>query len=587
MKCYRENYPRPQLVRDNWQSLNGEWRFRFDQEDVGEREGWNKGFHSPHTITVPFTFETVASGIHREEPCSVIWYAREAELSALAENERLMLHFEGSDYHTKVWINGQFAGEHQGGYARFSMEIGNLCREGSNWIVVRVCDYSDAGQARGKQRWTAQNYGCWYVQTTGIWKTVWLERTPEVYIKQLKMTPNLQEYKLIIEALIEAGDRKGYTLEAKAGYQDIPAGNVAAGIRGRRIRVELDLYNTQIDEWGVKLWSPQSPELYDIELCICRDGKIIDRIGSYFGMREISIKGSRVLLNNAPLYQKLILDQGYWTDTHLTPPDEQALIFDIECALKLGYNGVRKHQKIEDERYLYWCDVKGLLVWSEMAAAYTFHDTAVEGFTREWMEILQQNYNHPCIITWVPFNESWGIPHVRTRPDQQAFTQAVYHLTKAFDTMRPVIVNDGWEHTISDIITLHDYQESGEAFLEKYTDRLSEILESRIPHSDYRFAFADSFGYRGQPIMISEYGGIAFSTKDGWGYGKQVASEDSFIERFRSITEAIQQIPQISGYCYTQLTHVQQEQNGLMDEKRRMIADPDTIAEINRKRKEY
>jgi len=210
-------------------------------------------------------------------------------------------------------------------------------------------------------------------------------------------------------------------------------------------------------------WSPENPNLYDISLTLKRNGKVIDMVLSYFGMRDIRIEGCNVLLNGIPLYQRLILDQGYWKDSHLTAPDEEALIADIDKVMSAGYNGVRKHQKIEDEKYLYWADVKGLLVWSEMAAAFEFNDDAVTMFTREWMEIVRQNYNHPSIITWTPFNESWGIPAVKTDTTQQLFTEAIYYLTKSYDKYRPVICNDGWEHTISDIITIHDYEEEGEA----------------------------------------------------------------------------------------------------------------------------
>ena len=586
MQCYLKDYPRPQLVRKSWQSLTGQWDFRFDDAGQGEREGWQHGFEAEHAIRVPFSYESPASGIGDETPHSAVWYARTFTLPGQDRGEGLHLHFEGSDFHTKVWVNGLYAGEHTGGYARFSLDIAAQAKVGENLLVVRVRDPLEEGQPRGKQRWTPQSHGCWYVQSTGLWKSVWLEPLPGAYIARLKLTPKPAAHTLVIEAEI-AGEAEEICLWASASYQGLPAGSLESPVKGRQVRLELDVYSTAIDPWGVKRWEPGSPALYDLRLELRREGRTVDAAGSYFGMREVSIKGRQVLLNGAPLYQRLVLDQGYWPDSHLTPPHEEAILADIDSILRLGYNGVRKHQKVEDERFLYWCDVKGLLVWSEMAAAYAFHDEAAERFTREWMEVVRQNYNHPCIITWVPFNESWGIPQVRTEGAQQAFTQAIYYLTKAFDPMRPVIVNDGWEHTISDIITLHDYQASGEAFRGKYASRLEEILSGSIPHSDFRFAFADGFEYRGQPIILSEYGGIAYTTRDGWGYGGQVASQEAFLARFRSITEAIQSIPEICGFCYTQLTHVQQEQNGLMDENRHMLVDADAVAAINRQRGAY
>lgn len=256
---------------------------------------------------------------------------------------------------------------------------------------------------------------------------------------------------------------------------------------------------------------------------------------------------------------------------------------DIEKIMALGYNGVRKHQKTEDERFLYWCDVKGLLVWSEMAAAYIFDDTAVADFMTQWTEIVRQNYNHPCIITWTPVNESWGVPQVKTSPAQQHFTQAIYHLTKSLDPMRPVIVNDGWEHTVSDIITLHDYEEKGSVLLERYEQYGQEILEGKVFHNLDRSAFAQGFQDRGQPVIISEFGGIAYNNGEaGWGYGNKVNTEEEFLARFADVTHAIQRLPYCCGYCYTQVTDVQQEINGLMDMQRNFKADPEKICQINK-----
>ena len=334
--------------------------------------------------------------------------------------------------------------------------------------------------------------------------------------------------------------------------------------------------------WDQKTWSPEEPNLYDLTLTLRYRDQIMDEVDSYCAMREIRIENGNILLNGRPLYQRLILDQGYWEESHLTPPSEEALIKDIDLIMALGYNGVRKHQKIEDERFLYWCDVKGLLVWSEAPSAYSFSDQAVQEFTSEWMEIVRQNYNHPCIITWVPFNESWGISKVETDRQQQHFTEAIYHLTKSMDGMRPVVVNDGWEHTVSDIITLHDYQEDAALLRERYTRCEEEIFSTKVYHNDFKSAMANGYAYQGQPVIISEFGGIAFQNGEpGWGYGNKVADKEAFLKRFDDITTAIKEIPYVNGYCYTQVTDVQQEINGLMDMKRRYKVDPEKIREIN------
>jgi hypothetical protein len=396
------------------------------------------------------------------------------------------------------------------------------------------------------------------------------------------MTPVLSEGKLDIECDIHACTYTGLDLEALITYQDTFITKLTVPVTKRHIAVKADIVSIAACEWGLFTWSPEHPHLYDIAFRLLRDGAAVDEAASYFGMREIRIDGPNILLNGEPLYQRLILDQGYWKESHLTPPDEEALRIDIDKIMAAGYNGVRKHQKTEDERFLFWADVKGLLVWSEMAAAYEYNDSAVSNFTREWMEIIRQNYNHPSIITWTPFNESWGIPRIKTDISQQRFTEAIYHLTKSFDPYRPVICNDGWEHSISDIITLHDYVEKGEDFLERYGDHLEEILKNQIYHNLSKSALADGYEYRGQPVILSEFGGIAFNGNDsGWGYGNKVNNQEDFLKRFDAITTAIKKIAALCGYCYTQVSDVQQEINGLMDMERNYKVPPEKIREIN------
>lgn len=589
MKCYQKDYPRPQLVRKEWTDLNGEWDFAFDRQNIGEKEKWQEKFPEREKIQVPFTYETPKSGIGRQERCNQVWYRRKTSLQK-QPGRRYLLHFEGCDFFTKVWVNGQAAGSHKGGYARFSFDVTELLKNGENGICVRAEDSFDSRQPRGKQRWRKESFACWYVQTTGIWKTVWMEEVPEVFLKSLKITPLVSSQSVQIDWEIEgevAGKNASLEILVSFGERQIH----------RSLEMVRRTYGTSIfsvfcdeedlGEHGVLLWSPQEPNLYDLKLLL-KTEESQDAVGSYFGMREIRIDQSNVLLNGRPLYQRLILDQGYWEDSHLTPPSEEALLEDIEKILALGYNGVRKHQKTEDERFLYWCDKKGLLVWSEMASAYEFDDYAVEEFTREWMEILRQNYSHPSIITWTPFNESWGIRQVETDRRQQHFTEQIYHLTKCFDPYRPVVVNDGWEHTVSDILTLHDYEEEGKILLERYTKQKEEILSSEVYHCMHKSAFANGYGYRGQPILISEYGGIAFAgSQEGWGYGNKVADQEAFIKRFDEITTAVKKIPYVCGYCYTQVTDVQQEINGLMDMKRNFKVNPEIIREINERRVGY
>lgn len=590
MKCYIKDYPRPQFVRKSWENLNGIWDFAFDDNNIGEQERWNLSFPANLTINVPFTYETKLSGIQDESRHDNIWYHRKIKIDkSMLVSHKYWLHFEGSDFITKIWVNGQFAGAHKGGYSRFSFDVSNLVIDGDNDLVVKVEDSFDKQQPRGKQRWLEKNYGCWYVQTTGIWKTVWAEYVPYISFSSIKMTPNIQNACVDIEYDISASIsdlNESLEVEATVSFDGEFVNKNRSVISYNHVITRIDMFTQKAEDfhWSAKLWSPKTPHLYDIQFRLLKDGAVVDEIGSYFAMRDIRINGTNVLLNNRPLYQKLILDQGYWEDSHLTPPSEEALIEDIEKIQALGYTGLRKHQKTEDERFLYWCDVKGMLVWSEAPATYQYGDAAVEEFTREWMEIVKQNYNHPCIITWVPFNESWGVENIFTRQDQQHFTEAIYYLTKSIDPQRPVIVNDGWEHTISDIITLHDYEESGEKFLERYKRFYDEILTNQVFHCGDHPAFAEHYHYRGQPIIISEFGGIAFNSEaEGWGYGNKVENEEAFLVRFDSVTSAIKELPYVCGYCYTQVTDVQQEINGLLDSRRNFKVSPDAIREINQR----
>ena len=404
MKCYIKDYPRPQFMRTDWENLNGTWDFGFDDENAGEKEKWYQEFKGDKKINVPFTYETKLSGIQDETRHDFIWYHRTINVDCVKlENNRYILHFEGSDFITKVWVNGAYAGSHRGGYARCSFDVTNLVHDGENELTVKVEDSYDPQQPRGKQRWIKENFGCWYIQTTGIWKTVWSEYVPKIGLASVKMTPDLQNAALKLEYEVDAAEEvlgEDLIVTASVSFKGVPVAKQSVMANQKHVGTTMNVsyYGSIGLEWGVCTWTPSQPDLYDIDFTVIYKGEAVDEIGSYFAMREIRIDGPNILLNGHPLYQRLILDQGYWRDSHLTAPSEEALIEDIDKIHALGYNGLRKHQKIEDERFLYWCDVKGMLVWSEMAAAYQYSDYAVEEFAKEWMEIVRQNYNHPCII---------------------------------------------------------------------------------------------------------------------------------------------------------------------------------------------
>ena len=572
MNCYIKDYPRPQFVRKEWKSLNGEWNFIFDDNNEGEIKEYFKDFPINKKINVPFTYETKLSGIEDESVYYIVWYNRKINISKeQLQNNNVILNFEGSDYKTKIWINGNYIGENIGAYSRFSFDIERYVVEGENDITIKVEDSLSKDQPRGKQRYKKESWKCWYIQTTGIWKTVWLEWVSKKYLKGVKITPKTNKVQLEIEINLSEQDikKQKYYIEIEISFNGQVLNRTKEIINNNYQKVETDIVQEGI-EHNIQKWSTDSPNLYDINYKLyCKD-EVIDNVNSYFGIREISIKGNKIYLNEEELYLKLILDQGYWKESHLTPPNEESLIEDIESVLAFGYNGIRKHQKIEDERFLYWCDVKGVLVWSEMANCYNFDDNSLQDFTNEWIRVVKQNYNHPSIITWVPINESWGIPEVSICEKEQNFATSLYYLTKAMDNTRPVISNDGWEHTISDIITIHDYKQDDELLYQEYTDKDMKVLNN-----------LEEYKYEGQPVIMSEYGGIAINSEEGWGYGKQVKDEKELIERFTKLTKAIKNIPYIIGYCYTQLTDVQQEINGLMDAERNYKIEPSIIRNIN------
>lgn len=577
-----ELHPNPQFRREEWFSLDGKWDFAFDDEKEGEKNKWYEKFPKGTVIEVPFTYETKASGIHQTEHHEIVWYERTFNIKDLEKHP--ILHFEGVDYEAFIYVNGKLAAQHQGGYHAFSVNLQGKVHIGENKLSVKVYDSKDCSQPRGKQRWREENFGCWYVQTTGIWKSVWLEYVSPIYIEHAKITPLFDEQEIQIEIDTKnlPIESDGYTVEAKILFDGRFINSFTANIIDGSASLRGSVLERK-DPWTMKPWSPESPHLYDLQLHLYKGNELLDTVHSYFGMRKISIEGNKILLNNRELYQRLILDQGYWQDSDMTPPSTEALEEDIQKVLELGYNGVRKHQKVEDSRFLYLADKYGLLVWVEVGSAYAFNDVAVKNFSQEWMEIVKQNYNHPSVITWVPFNESWGVHDIHVNRKQQAFTESIYYMTKTYDQMRPVITNDGWEHTISDIITLHDYEEFGKAFTKRYENK-EHVLSNKMQFNKDFYPFAENYAYKGQPIIISEFGGIAFQTEEGWGYGNQVKDEEAFFKRFEEIHYAIQDLDYVVGYCYTQLTDVQQELNGLLTIDRKPKVSVSRVSEVNTRR---
>jgi len=576
----RPEFPRPDFERQDWLNLNGEWDFEFDDNNTGETEGWYKAgdISFSRKITVPFCYQSEMSGINDKGLHEIMWYRRTFSIPESFKNKRVLLNFGAVDYHARVWVNGNFAGEHKGGYVQFKFDITNYVKDRDNIIAVRVEDRYDTVQPRGKQYWKEKPDRCWYTATSGIWQTVWLEAVGEVHIEKIRLTPDIDKRCVYGEVHL---DREAANLYMEIAI-DYKGGNIVRmnlNIKDRITRFAVCLKEEDsIDE--IHYWTPETPNLYDVQVTIKQNEKTLDSVKTYFGMRKISVCGDLIMLNNRPLYQKLILDQGYWPESLLTPPSDEAIRFDIEMTKKMGFNGARKHQKIEDPRYYYWADKIGLLVWGEMPSAYDFNAEEIENITREWIEFINRDYNHPCIITWVPLNESWGVRNIYTDKNQQDFGLALYYISKAVDGTRLVSTNDGWENIKADFCSIHDYIAWGEEFIEKYGDK--SILYDL--NTSGRMIFAQGNKYEGQPVILTEYGGIAFESSDreAWGYNGAVKDIQSFIERYSSITNAVRKTKYFRGYCYTQLTDVMQEINGLMTSDRKLKVPLDEIRKINK-----
>ena len=575
----RPEYPRPDFERENWVNLNGQWEFDFDDNNIGEQEGWFElnGNSFARKIIVPYCFQSKMSGIHDEGLHEIMWYKRFFNLPDNFDGKKILLNFGAVDYHAKVWINGVFAGSHKGGYVPFKLDITRYLKKKDNMIVVKVEDRYDTVQPRGKQYWKQKPDRCWYVASSGIWQTVWLEAVGDIYIDMIRLTPDIDK-KCVMGEIYLNNEIDGLSASIDIKYGDKSIASVNMDIKDRIFKFIIYIKEEDyIHE--IHYWTPDTPNLYDVQLKIMKDGEITDSVNSYFGMRKIAVQGERILLNNKPYYQKLVLDQGYWPESLLTPPSDEAIIYDIEMTKKMGFNGARKHQKIEDPRYYYWADKLGLLVWGEMPSAYSFNEKEIENVTTEWISFVNRDYNHPSIVTWVPFNESWGVRNIYTDKNQQDFAIAVYYLTRALDGTRLVSTNDGWENVKADFCSMHDYIAWGEQFTERYGN-IEDLLEFNAP---IRPRFAVGYENISQPILLTEFGGIAFESGDGeaWGYGSAVKDEESFLKRYESITAAVRKISYIKGYCYTQLTDVMQEINGLMTMDRKLKVNIDEIRRIN------
>lgn len=548
----RPEYPRPRLVRPAWLNLNGPWRFAFDDDDRGLGAGWHVQPPLDREIVVPFSFEAPLSGIGRVEPHPVVWYAREVEIPAAWRGNRLRLHLGACDFATAVWVNGRAVASHRGGYTPIACDVTAAARPGRNEIVVRAEDRPTWSQPRGKQIVGARPEGIDYDRVTGIWQTVWLEPLPAACIEDVWPRWSAADRQLAVRVATSgaAGGtvavelRDGDALVARAGAEVGASGGATA-----RLAVAPP-----------RLWSPETPHLYDLVIRL-RAGDAVDEVRTYAGLREVSHDGHRLCLNGAPLELRGVLDQGYFPGGWYTAASDDDLRRDVERIRAMGFNLARKHQKAEDPRWLHWADRLGLLVWSEIGMGRAFGDALVADYTAEWLAAVRRDRGHPCVMAWVPCNESWGIDGVAGSPRQQAFQRALYELTRSLDPSRPVIANDGWEFACGDVWGLHCYVTDGAALAECLRLVLAEPATQLVPGRAAALPGADP---RGRPVLLTECGGLALRDgSDSWGYA-QVESPEALLAALRDIVTHVRALPELGGFVWTQLTDVQQEANGLL-----------------------
>lgn len=575
MRFERNEYPRPQFRRDDWQNLNGEWDFCFDDENKGLSAGYPQTGVKGRKINVPFAYQTEASGIFDDSVHEIVWYSR---TFTCKENRRVYLNFGGVDHDADVYVNGTHVCSHRGAYAPFGCDITAYVRDGENLLVVRAEDRNSDLQPRGKQSWTGNTFACWYVATTGIWQSVWLEYFGEDRIEKYSLRPDRDKAAFFgeITTLYHQADTLKITAKNEGG--EVLA-EQTVGLENKSAKFAVYLPKGFRDDYT---WWVDRPILIYFDFTLLKNGTIVDEAHTRSGLRKISVDDSGIIcLNGCPLYQRLILDQGYWKETGITPPSAEALKKDIELAKAMGFNGARKHQKAEDPYFCYYAEELGFLTWCEMPSAYRFDAEEVKNLTAEWQEIIEVAKNCTSNICYVPLNESWGTREIVTSEEQKNFARSLYYLTKSLDPEKLISTNDGFE-TVNptDILGVHDYDSELPEHFRKYEGGYDGM------HPQGYALFADGEKYRGEPVLLTEFGGRAFQKDqqgDAWGYSGAASDEESFLKQLEGIMKGVYSRP-FQGFCYTQLTDVQQEVNGLLYADRTPKVDMERLKNIFRNR---
>jgi beta-galactosidase/beta-glucuronidase len=586
----RPEHPRPQFVRPDWLSLNGEWEFEIDQADSGLERGL-RDREFERRITVPFAPESELSGIGVTDFLEAVWYRRRVTVPPSWRGKRALLHFQAVDHDATVWVNGVEVARHRGGFTPFTADLHGVADPGEQAeIVVRARDPHLGSQARGKQATWYANSGCHYTRTTGIWQTVWLEAVPEVHLRRPRITPDVGGSMFHL-ALPLSANRPGWTVRALLS-------DASGEVTVASARADLDLAPRlvlQVPPDRLRLWEPGDAHLYGLQLeLLDTDGSVVDSATSYAALRSVTVDGLQVLVNGRRVFQRLVLDQGYWPESLMTAPNEDALVADILLAREAGFNGARLHQKVFEERYLYHADRLGHLVWAEFGDWGAAGSDRVDvqqptaSFVTQWLEVVERDYSHPSIVGWCPLNETHQSLHDRIT-DLDDVTRAMFLATKAADSSRPVLDASGYSHRVpeTDVYDSHLYEQDPKLFAQQV-----EGLADGRPHRNLLPDGREmSVPYRGQPYFCSEFGGVWWAPEtdgsasgeddtESWGYGQRPANEEEFYERFAGLVDVLLDDPLMFGYCYTQLTDVFQEHNGLYRFDRSRKLDTARLREV-------
>lgn len=559
----RSEHPRPQFQRNTWLNLNGTWNFAIDSGKSGEAKGWPQNpAELDRAITVPFCPESSLSGIQNTDFMPSVWYHRTLDIPDEWTDKRVLLHFGAVDYHCKAWVNGRLIGQHYGGSSSFTFDITDALTSGANHLVVCANDDTRSGdQPSGKQCPDLYSRGCHYTRITGIWQTVWLEAVPKSRIETVRIVPDLDSSRFVLTPTFKNAHR-GHSFRAvllngkeEVAVSTMPATSGAA--------MSLRIKNPQP-------WSPANPHLYDLRFELRDNDTTIDTVNSYAGLRKFHIEGHKFYLNNTPIFLRLVLDQGFYPDGIWTAPSDEMLKGDIEKSLAVGFNGARLHQKVFEERFHYWADKLGYLTWGEYCDwGMNFGSPqSIHNQQREWREIVQRDLNHPSILAWTPYNETRRGATNHFEAHRRA-VQETYDLTRALDPSRPCHDTSGYVHVCTDIYTVHDYEQDPVKFKATY----AAVSPDDWKNTPIRFPELN-VPYQGQPYVVDEYGGTwwdpnAVETeqdadrKSSWGYGKRPTDIEEVYHRIEKLTAILLNHPNIAGYCYTQLTDIEQEQNGI------------------------